>query len=247
MLVQVAINGRRLIEEHPQVPTTPEAMAAASKAAVAAGAGAIHFHARNENGEESLAAADVARALTAIRAACPGIPVGVSTGEWMVPDPHERLAIIQQWTVYPDFVSVNFIEKGSVPIAEWFLSQRIGVEAGLQNWEATHNYLDSGLKNRCLRILFEPLEQDRQELEEDIGMMEFALTEQHSRVPRLLHGFDGTVWTLMRQAWSYDYDTRVGLEDGLTLPDGSQAADNAALVTAAMKILRLPVPAPPSG
>ncbi len=38
-------------------------------------------------------------------------------------------------------------------------------------------------------------------------------------------------------AFARGYDTRIGLEDTLTLPDGRQAADNAALVRVAMDIV----------
>jgi len=48
--------------------------------------------------------------------------------------------------------------------------------------------------------------------------------------PRLLHGSDATTWAVLDAALSYGYDTRVGLEDTLTLPDGSQTQGNAQLV-----------------
>ena len=43
-------------------------------------------------------------------------------------------------------------------------------------------------------------------------------------------------WPVLRQAVSLGRDIRIGLEDSLLLPDGSQAPSNAALVTAAVRL-----------
>ena len=45
--------------------------------------------------------------------------------------------------------------------------------------------------------------------------------------PILLHGLDGTVWPFVERAFRQGYSTRVGLEDGAALPDGSPASTNA--------------------
>ena len=54
--------------------------------------------------------------------------------------------------------------------------------------------------------------------------------------PILLHGFDATVWPFVARAAREGLSTRVGLEDGSTLPDGSVAPSNAELVRAAVQI-----------
>jgi uncharacterized protein (DUF849 family) len=77
MLIKVAINGSRTPEEHPSIPVTPQQQAVESAAAIAAGAGAIHVHVRGTDGRENLSPDDSARALEAIRAACPGVPAVV--------------------------------------------------------------------------------------------------------------------------------------------------------------------------
>ena len=46
MLLKAAINGRRLLSEHPAIPISPEQQAKQAAIAVAAGAGAIHVHPR---------------------------------------------------------------------------------------------------------------------------------------------------------------------------------------------------------
>jgi uncharacterized protein (DUF849 family) len=57
--------------------------------------------------------------------------------------------------------------------------------------------------------------------------------------PRLLHGFGSTTWPLIDIAIVRRYETRIGLEDTLTLPDGSLARDNAHLVRVARRRKKL--------
>jgi uncharacterized protein (DUF849 family) len=66
MLIEAALNGGRTRAEHPGVPCSPEEMAAAAREAVAAGAGAAHFHVRGAGGRESVDADDLARAVSAL-------------------------------------------------------------------------------------------------------------------------------------------------------------------------------------
>jgi uncharacterized protein (DUF849 family) len=54
--------------------------------------------------------------------------------------------------------------------------------------------------------------------------------------PILLHGLDRTVWPLVERSARDGFSTRVGLEDGSALPNGSVASSNAELVRAAMQI-----------
>jgi uncharacterized protein (DUF849 family) len=53
----------------------------------------------------------------------------------------------------------------------------------------------------------------------------------------LLHGLDGSCWPLLEHAGVCGLQTRIGMEDTLTLPDGSVVTDNAALVSAAVQLL----------
>jgi uncharacterized protein (DUF849 family) len=53
------------------------------------------------------------------------------------------------------------------------------------------------------------------------------------RLPRLLHGFEDTVWPFYREALRLKLDARIGLEDGKLLPSGTEAEGNADLIRAA--------------
>lgn len=234
MLVKAAINGLRTPAEHPAIPVTPAQQAREAAAAVAAGAGAVHIHVRGPDGRESLAPEDVARALQVIRAACPGTPVGISTGAWIVPEVSRRLSLIRAWDVLPDFASVNIHEEGALQVIGLLLDREIGVEAGVWSARAAETLLGSGFADECLRILIEPAEEPG-DARANFAAIEAAL-ESAGR-PRLLHGLGASAWEFVELAAKRSYDTRSGFEDTLKLPDGSMAQGNAALVAAARRIV----------
>jgi uncharacterized protein (DUF849 family) len=235
MLIECALNGGRTRAEHPRVPCTPQELADSAREAVAAGAGAAHFHVRNRDGHESLEPDDVARAVEAVRAAIPGTPFGVSTGAWIVPGVKERHEKVAQWKVLPPFASVNFNEEGGVALAELLLSRGVGIEAGVGSPQAVEALVTSGLANRCLRVMFEPEQQDLQAALDAVEALEQVLGRAGVKIPRLLHGLDRTAWDLIDAAVKRDYDTRIGFEDVLTLPNGTEAPNNAALIAEATK------------
>ena len=237
-MIKAALNGGRTRAEHPGIPITPEELAAAAKESVAAGAGAIHFHVRAANGRESLDPEDVAKALTAVRSAVPGTPVGVSTGAWILQNAQLRHETISRWTVLPDFASVNFKEDGAVPLAQMLLSRGISVEAGLSDVVGTQVFVTIGLAPRCLRILLEPFEQSTEAALKMLGQIEAILDAAGVKLPRVLHGLNQTAWNLIDQAAARGYDTRVGFEDILTLPDGTSASGNGALVAETLRRMR---------
>lgn len=234
MLLKAAINGKRTPDEHPAVPLTPRQQGHEAALAVAAGAGAIHVHPRDAHGRESLAGDDVAAALEAIRTACPSTPVGVSTGAWIVPEVDQRLALISAWEVLPDFAGVNFHEPGALSVTRLLLSKGIAVEAGIWDVPAAERLRESGWSDRCLRILLEPAQVpgDPHARLHDIEVVLAGVS-----APRLLHGFEAAAWAFIELAAHRGYDTRVGLEDTLVLPDGTRARDNAELVIAARHIV----------
>jgi uncharacterized protein (DUF849 family) len=235
MLIEAALNGGRTRAEHPHVPCSPEELAAAAQEAVAAGAGAAHFHVRAADGRESLDADDVARAVVAVRAEIPGVPFGVSTGLWMVRDARERYERVAAWKTLPDFASVNFNEEGGIALAELLLSKGMGVEAGMASVLATEKFLDSKLAGRCRWVLLEPEQQEMDGALAVVAKIEEMLRGAGIALPIILHGVGRTAWDLVDVAARRGYDTRIGLEDALTLPDGSAVKGNGELVAEAVK------------
>ncbi len=232
----MALNGSRRRDEHPALPVTSWELATAAAQAVAAGAGAVHFHVRDSLGGESIAAADVSRAVMALRPAVPGIPIGVSTGAWIVPDTDKRYHLVAEWKDLPDYACVNFHEKGAEPLAELLLSREIGVEAGVATAAATERFASSALAPRCLRVLMEPQEQDLAAALRTVTAIEAVLARAGLSLPCILHGVDHTAWSMITEATARGYGTRIGFEDTLTLPDGSMAASNGVLVAEARRI-----------
>jgi uncharacterized protein (DUF849 family) len=238
MLIQAALNGGRTRTEHPAVPITPNELADSAGESVAAGAGAIHFHVRSGDGRESLDPDDVARALAAVYSAIPGTPVGVSTGAWILPDAKSRHGTVSQWTSLPHFASVNFKEEGAVPLAEMLLSRDVGIEAGLSNVHGAEVFVASRLAPRCLRVLLEPFDQTNEAALKTLEDIEAILDRAGVKLRRLLHGLNQTGWDLIDEAAARGYDTRAGFEDILTLPSGTRAPSNGALVAEALRQVR---------
>ncbi len=221
-LAKAALNGGRIAEG---VPSTPAELARDAAECIKAGAFAVHIHPRNRNGRESLDADDVANAVSAVRVHC---SVGVTTGAWITSDVREAIA---RWTVLPDFASVNMDEPHAVEIANDLLARGVAIEAGLATVDAAAVYVASGL--RCIRILVEPQEQNLEEAKANVARI-MALLDANDRVtPRLLHGTEATAWPLLRYAQQLGYQTRIGFEDVLTLPDGTRARSNRELVLSA--------------
>ena len=236
MRLQAAVNGARRPGVHPRLPVTPEALAADAAAVVAAGADALHVHVRGPDGAESYAPAAVAATLGAIRSAV-DVPVGVSTGRWVVPDAGVRHATVAAWTVLPDFASVNFHEPGAPDLARLLLDRGVAVEAGCWDADSVQALVEAGLADACVRVLLEPVAQDLLVATATLADLLDALRDVAPGAGRLLHGYGATTWAVLARAAELGFATRIGLEDTLDLPDGRPARDNAALITAARAIL----------
>ena len=208
---------------------TPQELARDASIVTAAGAMALHVHPRDAEGIETLDGRSIGDALSAIRESAT-VPVGVSTGAWILHDAHDRLRAIEEWDILPDFASVNFHESGATDVARVLADRGVGVEAGLWHEHAAAAFAESGLGDRCLRILLEPMEQTVEDALATVGRIERRLTGVAEEVPRLLHGYGRTVWAMLDEAAGRGYDVRIGLEDTLERPDGSRAADNEELV-----------------
>ena len=235
IFVEAAINGARTPDAHPNLPTTPEQLAAEAVAAHEAGAQVVHLHPKSADGKDSLLPDTVAAAVTAVRTAIPGLPVGVTTGFWALPDAGERLAAIQAWTVLPDFTSLNWHEPGSPELAEVLLGMGLGVEVGIFHAEAAQSWAASDISRHCLRVMLE-LQPDADEAYAD-ELLDLV-AGANSPAPTLLHGLDDSCWPLLEHAGLRGVQTRIGMEDTLKLPDGSVTFGNAALVAAAVEILQ---------
>ena len=238
MWLQACLNGSRTSSEHSAVPLTPAALADDARRVLAAGAVSLHVHSVDNAGVESLAPDVVGATLKAIREACPGVAVGISTAAYIEPDLSRRLTLIDTWTVLPDFVSVNLSEPGIEQVISVLLRKNVGLEVGI--WTgADARFLLTLANVPCLRLLLEPWESDPEQANMMVDAIEVVLGDALPQVPRLIHGTDEAVWPLLKRAMRSGHVSRIGLEDTLLLPSGDIATDNAELVRAA-KALKNP-------
>jgi uncharacterized protein (DUF849 family) len=229
MAVKACLNGARTREEHAAVPITAPELAADAVAVRRAGAFAVHVHPRDARGAQTLAADACDAAVTAIRAAAPGLPIGLSTSESIDRDPFARAAAVSDWARPPDFVSVNVSELGWAGIARAALHAGLGIEAGLATPADADELARSPFAHQVLRVLVE-VEGGADEAR--------AVAERVSDgVRQLWHGFGERTWEVVAAGAAAGHDVRVGLEDVLVLPDGSVAASNDELVAAAVELI----------
>lgn len=238
--IKVCLNGGRLAGEHPAVPVTPQQLAAAASAAVVAGAEAVHLHPRDETGVESLAAAEIGAAVAAVRAACPGTSIGVSTGLWITGgDVERRFELVRGWAelpaeAKPDFASVNVSEEGFAELAAGLGPAGIDVEAGVWSPADVGVLAESGVS--VLRVLVEVIGAAAFDATGAADTILQGLDEAGVAGPRLVHGEGDAAWSLIAHAGRLGLATRVGLEDTLLNPDGTPAVDNADLIRRALTI-----------
>lgn len=238
--IKACLNGGRRRTEHPAVPISPAELAREAVAAVAAGAEAVHLHPRDRGGAESLAADEVAAAVAAVRRACPGTPVGVSTGLWITGgNAAARRALVAGWAglppaVRPDFASVNLSEPGTAGLLGALAAAGVAAEAGV--WSAADARTAASVSpgTGWLRILVEVIGAPAAGAAAAAEEILRQLDRSRVTAPRLLHGEQAACWPLVRQAGRLRLPTRIGLEDTTTGPDGQAVSGNAELVRLAL-------------
>lgn len=236
-MLQAALNGARSRDEHPRVPRTPEELAREARAAREAGADVVHVHAY-DGGRETLDADAVAATLRAIRAACPRLPISLTTSAEIEPDPARRLALVAAWTELPDLVTANQGEPGIVELCEHLLARGVAIEAGLLSVADARAFVASPIASRCIRVLAEPLDADAEQALAHAAEMERVLADAHIALEQVHHGEGIACWAVNRRGAERGHGIRTGLEDVVVLPDGRLARDNAELVSVARELLR---------
>lgn len=239
-MLKACLNGSRPASAHPGLPITPEQLAGAAQAAVEAGADALHLHPRGVDGAESLLAVDIAAAVSAVRQACPGVPIGVSTGLWITArDVSARAELVRGWIVLrpperPDFTSVNLSEPGARELAGILHEAGIGVEAGVWSMKDAQTLASGGFP-ALVRVLVEIFGVRPEDAGAEADAVLRGLADPG--VPVLLHGEEEACWPVLRRAAELGLDTRIGLEDTLTGPEGEPVTSNADLVRLARPLL----------
>jgi uncharacterized protein (DUF849 family) len=239
-MLQAALNGTRAPGDHDALPLTPEQLADDARAVVEAGATALHVHARDAEGRESLAPADADAAVAALREAVPDVEVSLSTGLWITGgDVQARYDAIAGWSELPDCVSLNVAEEGWHELGELLAERGVWIELGLFAPSHPEQVAGTGLLRACRRALVEPQETSPETAVTTAGAIDGMLERQGIALPQLHHGTDHTTWAVLDAAHRREREVRIGLEDTLWLPDARPADSNAALVAAAAERYRV--------
>ena len=200
------------------MPLTARELAREAAASVAEGADGLHLHPRDGDGRETMEARWVDAAVLAVRVS--GGEISLTTGAWIEPDVDARLRAIASWRALPDVCSVNLAEEGAEEVCRGLAARGIGIEAGLAG-EADVERLGG-----CVRALIEVADPA------DAPRIAALLP---AGVPQLWHGEEAGTWEVIADARARGIPFRIGLEDVLTLPDGSLAPGNGALVRASRR------------
>lgn len=233
--VQAALNGNR---EHPTVPRTPDALAKDTLVVVQAGARSVHVHPYNAYGRETLEPQPCAAVLRAIRAACPGIPISVTTSAGIEPDPQKRKALIAAWADLPDLVTANMGEDGILDLCDLLMERGIGIEAGLLSLRDAHLFVQSGIASRCVRAMVEPLDAAPDDAVALAAAIEQVLADGGVQIEQVHHGDGIACWAVNRHAIARGHSIRTGLEDTTVLADGRSVSGNGELVATAVLLVK---------
>jgi len=165
--------------------------------------------------------------------------IGLTTGEWILPDLQRRLSMIREWEGV-DCATVNLSENGFEHVMEVMLEVGIGIDVGLWAPVEMDTLLASGFLPYAQRVSIELspghpyfLGSEPSALAQRVND---ALDAAASACPRLTHGMNDWTWPLVEDAFRRGHDTRVGFEDSVLLPDGRRAHSNAQLVQVALTL-----------
>lgn len=228
-MLQACLNGSRTAEEHPALPLTPERLAEDAADVAALGVTSVHIHPRDVIGRPTLVGPEVATTIATVRAAVPGIEIGVSTD---VEGP--RTTLIASWaplaTGRPDIASVRVGEEGWQEVVEALHHIGVGIELVISDPESVRLLADVGNIARLTVTATRHNAEDILREAEPLGL------------PILLHGKTDDAWPVLTYAGRLEHSARMGLADTLTLPDGRPARNNVELVALARRSLKSKAP-----
>ncbi|HWO67373.1 MAG TPA: 3-keto-5-aminohexanoate cleavage protein, partial [Umezawaea sp.] len=158
-MLQACLNGARPLGSHPALPVSSAQLAADAATVAALGVTSLHLHPRDLVGLEVLAGPEVATTVAVVRAAVPGVEIGVTTGGWIQPDPVRRAELVAGWAGLaagrPDVASVNVHEDGWLEVCAALHRAGVGIELGVFHVEAARALAATGPPPGTRRILAE--------------------------------------------------------------------------------------------
>ena len=155
-----------------------------------------------------------------MRAACPGIPISLSTLAVIEPDPRRRIALVAAWTELPELVTANQGEDGILDLCDLLLARGIGIEAGLLSLDDAHAFVSAGIAARCVRAMVEPLDADPDDAMAHAAAIEDVLTHGDTGLEQIHHGDGIASWAVNRRAVPRGHGIRTGLRTPPCYPMG---------------------------
>jgi uncharacterized protein (DUF849 family) len=262
-IITCALTGVLTNPKQHHVPVTPAEMAASAREAFDAGASIMHIHfRRQEEGRGHLPSWDpaVASAICdAVRAACPGVIINMSTGV-LGPDisgpaaclraARPELAACNAGTLnylktkgdgtwaWPPIVFDNPVEK-----VQAFLDvmKEIGALPEFECFDlgiarSVALYVETGMAARPDYNLVMGVASG---MPADPALLPYLLQQLIPGCPWQVTAIGRQeIWPLHRKAAELGGNLRTGLEDTFYLPDGARATSNAALVEALARLAR---------
>lgn len=248
VLIAVAPNGaRRTRNDHPRLPITPLELAATAQECLAAGASMLHLHVRDNQGGHSLDPDLYDEAITAIRQRVgDDLILQVTTEAAGIYAPHEQMAAIE--ALRPEAVSIALRELLATRTDEVrvtsFLHSLAGhgtfvqyIVYGLEDMRRCVALHASGVipqRNPYLLLVLGSYKEQRAGAPHDLLPLVAALPAEW---PWSTCAFGAAELRCVMSAALLGGDVRVGFENNVQLPWGETAANNAALVQAAVAAL----------
>ncbi|MDP7115013.1 MAG: 3-keto-5-aminohexanoate cleavage protein, partial [Myxococcota bacterium] len=246
------------------VPVTPEQMAASAKEAFDAGATIMHTHVRNQQPGMGYLPSwdpdDSEAVCAAIREACPGVVINLSTGV-MGDDIEGPLACLDR--VRPEMAALNAGTLNYLKVTRggtWAWPPLVFANP-VEKVEAFARFMaERGILGEC--ECFDTGILRSVDLFRQVGLLEppidvslimgvaSGMPAKPSWLPLLIDELPagatwqvigigrGEVWDLHRRAAELGGNLRTGLEDTFYLPDGSKAPSNGALIEQLVTVAR---------
>src|SRR4051794_466232 len=200
-MLQVTPNGPWGKDVHPEMPVSLSELAADLRACFRAGATGVHLHVRDPAGAETLEPALVNGTCRMVRGLATevgaDVEIGLTTGEWIVPDLAERIAMIREWEGV-DCATVNLSEPGFESVMATMLAAGVGIDVGLWAPVEFDRLLSSGLLPQAQRVSIELgpgepyfLDGEPSDFAQEVNE---ALDRAGSTCPRLTHGMYEWTW-----------------------------------------------------
>lgn len=242
LIITVAPNGAyKTKEQHPHVPLTASELAQTAKECLDAGAAMIHAHVRTPDGKHLLDAHAYKEATAAIRKAVgQELVVQITTEAAQVYEPHEQMQVARE--AAPEALSVGLREivKPEIALSDlqsfftWLKETNVMTQiilydvADIQTWQ---NLRAQGVipENKWF-LLFVLGRYSVGQVSSPTDLLPF-LAADNGAYPWAMCAFGPQENACAMAAASLGGHARIGFENNLFLKDGSQAPNNAALVS----------------